>query len=179
MSSIIGIDLGTTTSEICVYEEGKPKAIKNRRENPPSEITPSIVGLDPKNNQIVVGKRPEGFYENIVRKIKRKMGKDENIKLGNNNYKPEDISAIIIRHLKDYAERELNEDVIEAVITAPANFPIEARKATEIAADLAGIKVLRIINEPTAAALAYGINQMQEGEKVLVFDLGGGTFDII
>lgn len=178
MSTPIGIDLGTTTSIISAYKDGKPIPIKNRMTG--KEITQSIISVDKKTNHITVGEEADGQYEddNVVKEIKRCMGDRKQITLNGKIYSPEDISSMIIKYLKEYAEEYLNEAITEVVITVPANFPIEAKKATEIAAQLAGLNVLRIIQEPTAAALAYGYDKESSDEKILVYDLGGGTFDV-
>lgn len=178
MAAVIGIDLGTTTSEICAFRNGKPEVIKNLKVRGEKLITPSVVGLNPKSKQLIVGAEAEGLNENVIIEIKRKMGERTKVRLGDNEFSPEEISSMILKYLKDYAEESLHEKIAEVVITVPANFPIEARKATEIAAELAGLKVLRIIQEPTAAALAFGFDKEADQSKVLVYDLGGGTFDV-
>ena len=176
MKPIIGIDLGTTTSVIAHFKDGAPIVLKNPKSG--NELTPSVVGLDPKSREMIVGEQADGLPEAVIHEIKRKMGTTEKVKLGNDEHSPEDISAMILRELKNYGEELLGMPISEAVITVPANFSIEAKKATEIAAELAGLRPLRIIQEPTSAALAYGVNQDGVDEKVLVYDLGGGTFDV-
>lgn len=178
MGRIIGIDLGTTTSEIAYIKNGKPEIIINDVEE---RITPSVVQVD-KDDDFVVGKYAKAKAalnpNTTVMEVKRLMGTEQKVKLGNKDYLPEEISSIILKKLKKYAEDFLCEEVTEAVITVPANFNEFQRRATQKAGEMAGLKVERIINEPTAAALAYGINNLQNDEKVLVYDLGGGTFDV-
>lgn len=177
MAPIIGIDLGTSTSEIAYYNYGKSNIITNQQKK--NKITPSIVGIDSKTRELSIGEDATGFYgDSVVEEIKRRMGTSEKVKLGDTEYSPEEISSMILKYLKSYAEQIIREPITEAVITVPANFSIEARKATEIAAELAGIKPLRLIQEPTSAALAYGVSNSENDEKVLVYDLGGGTFDV-
>lgn len=177
MGAIIGIDLGTTTSEIAVYKDKKPVLIENDRG---SRITPSVVAISQATRQLLVGEDADSLQGvGVVREIKRKMGTGEKVTLGDRDSSPEEISSLILRFLKSYAETRIGEEIVDAVITVPANFSIEARKATEIAAELAGLKPLRIIQEPTAAALAYGANAGGDAEEIiLVYDLGGGTFDV-
>lgn len=178
MGRIIGIDLGTTTSEIAYINNGKPEIIGDENHN---GIIPSVVYLTD-DNEIVIGhtaKRQAILKpERTITEIKRIMGKDDLIKLGDKRYKPYEISSMILRKLKEYAEDYLGEEVTEAVITVPANFNDLQRNATKKAGELAGLKVERIINEPTAASLAFGINNLDIEGKVLVYDLGGGTFDV-
>ena len=177
MSKIIGIDLGTTNS--CVsYMEGKEAKIIINPDG--GRTTPSVVLFS--DEEILVGiraKRQMVTNSNVVASIKRKIGTTAKIKVGNKTYTPEQISAEIIRYLKTFAEAKLGTKVTNAVITVPAYFDNAQRQATKLAGEIAGLKVDRIINEPTAAALAYGLNQSQQKEeKVLVYDLGGGTFDV-
>lgn len=178
MGRIIGIDLGTTTSEIAYIKNGKPEIIAN---DLGARITPSVVGLTD-DNEIIIGASPKRQAvlkpERTVMEVKRLMGTSEKVNLGEKELLPQQISALILKKLKKYAEDYLGEAVTEAVITVPANFNDLQRQATKEAGELAGLKVERIINEPTAAALAYGINNLEGEEKVLVYDLGGGTFDV-
>ena len=175
MGKIIGIDLGTTNSCVSVLEAGVPKVIPN----PEGErTTPSVVAF--KKGERIVGesaKRQALTNPNTVSSIKRKMGTDEKVELEGKKYTPEEISAMILSYLKDYAEAYLGEKVDKAVITVPAYFEDPQRQATKNAGKIAGLEVERIINEPTAAALAYGLEK-DEGQTILVYDLGGGTFDV-
>ena len=175
MGKIIGIDLGTTNSCVAVLEAGVPKVIPN----PEGErTTPSVVAF--KKGERIVGesaKRQALTNPNTVSSIKRKMGTDEKVELEGKKYTPEEISAMILSYLKDYAEAYLGEKVDKAVITVPAYFEDPQRQATKNAGKIAGLEVERIINEPTAAALAYGLEK-DEGQTILVYDLGGGTFDV-
>ena len=175
---IVGIDLGTSTSEIAVFENGKSVVIKNKEGE---YITPSVVGISEENNLIVGKCAKEQFVlrpEYTAMEVKRLMGSDKEVKLGMKTYKPEEISSYILSYLKECAEQYVGEEVNRAVITVPAYFTDEQRRATVEAGKLAGFKVERIINEPTAAALTYGIDRMDENELVLVYDLGGGTLDV-
>lgn len=176
MSKIVGIDLGTTNSGVAIVKNGRPKMLPNGNEN----IIPSVVGYSPAG-QWLIGTPARNQYvfapENTVRSIKRKMGSDTRLKLGNPELTPPEISALILRELKGIAERELGEPVTDAIITVPAYFSDAQRQATRDAGRIAGFNVRRIINEPTAAALAYGLNQ-ESDKMVLVYDLGGGTFDV-
>lgn len=178
MGKIIGIDLGTTTCEIAYIKNGKPEIIVNDLGD---RITPSVVGLTD-DNEIITGRMAKRQVvlkpERTVIEVKRLMGTDIKVSLGEEQYLPQQISAMILKNLKRCAEDYLGEKVTEAVITVPANFDDLQRKSTKLAGELAGLKVERIINEPTAAALAYGINNLEREEKVLVYDLGGGTFDV-
>ncbi|WP_461207736.1 Hsp70 family protein [Clostridium sp. DL1XJH146] len=178
MSKIIGIDLGTSTSEIAIMEDGEVSVLKD---NNGEVIIPSIVGLDDNGNIIVGEKAKEQFIlrpEYTVREVKRLMGSDEKVTLGESIFTPEKISAFILENLKAMAEDILKSEVNRAVITVPAYFTDEQRRATVKAGELAGLKVERIINEPTAAALSYGIENMENEEHILVYDLGGGTLDV-
>lgn len=179
MGAFVGIDLGTTTSEVAIYQNGKLKILADNRGN---EIVESYVGIDNKTREISVGEKVKSIYishpELCVEQIKRKMGQNTTIRLGDKEFTPEEISAFILKHLKTAAENQLGEVVDRAVITVPANFPDPARVATIQAGEIAGMKVERIINEPTAAALAYGHDAGIEEEMILVYDLGGGTFDV-
>ncbi|MFW5794253.1 MAG: molecular chaperone DnaK [Bacillota bacterium] len=173
---IIGIDLGTTNSVVSVMEGKEPKVIPNRDGN---RTTPSVVAF--KDGEIQVGevaKRQVITNPNTVYSIKRKMGTTEKVKIKDKNYTPQEISAMILRNLKESAEAYLGGKVTEAVITVPAYFNDAERQATKDAGKIAGLDVKRIINEPTAAALAYGIDKKDKDQTVLVYDLGGGTFDV-
>jgi molecular chaperone DnaK len=173
---IIGIDLGTTNSVVSVMEGKEPKVIPNRDGN---RTTPSVVAF--KDDEIQVGevaKRQVITNPNTVYSVKRKMGTSEKIKIKDKSYTPQEISAMILRNLKESAEDFLGGTVTEAVITVPAYFNDAERQATKDAGKIAGLEVKRIINEPTAAALAYGIDKKEKDETVLVYDLGGGTFDV-
>ena len=175
MSVIVGIDLGTTNSEIAVIRDGKPEIISVDGE----PIMPSCVGIDPGGN-ILVGRTAKNQMvaapDATILSIKRKMGENTRISLADRSFSPEEISAMILTRLKSAAETHLAEAVTEAVITVPAYFDDAQRKATRSAGELAGLKVRRIINEPTAAALAYD-HDLGTDQTVLVYDLGGGTFD--
>ena len=175
MGKIIGIDLGTTNSCVAVLEAGVPKVIPNPEG---SRTTPSVVAF--KKGEKIVGesaKRQALTNPNTVSSIKRKMGTAEKVELEGKKYSPEEISAMILAYMKDYAEAYLGEKVDKAVITVPAYFEDAQRQATKNAGKIAGLEVERIINEPTAAALAYGLEK-DEGQTILVYDLGGGTFDV-
>ena len=176
MSKIIGIDLGTTNSCVCVYEGGEAKVIANPEGD---RTTPSVVAF--KNGEIIVGgaaKRQMVTNKNTVYSIKRLMGTDEKVHVNDKDYTPQEISAMILGDLKKTAESYLGEKVTKAVITVPAYFNDAQRQATKDAGKIAGLEVERIINEPTAAALAYGLDKQEENQTVLVYDLGGGTFDV-
>ncbi len=177
MSKIIGIDLGTTNSCVTVLEGDEPKVIQNPEG---SRTTPSVVAF--KNGETQVGevaKRQAITNPNTVQSIKRHMGTDYKVDIEGKSYTPQEISAMILQNLKNTAESYLGEKVDKAVITVPAYFNDAERQATKDAGKIAGLEVERIINEPTAAALAYGLdNKTDKDEKVLVFDLGGGTFDV-
>ncbi|MBA1336042.1 MAG: Chaperone protein DnaK [Firmicutes bacterium] len=178
MSRIIGIDLGTSTSEVAILENGKPMVIKNREGD---MITPSVVGINGKG-EIIAGREAKDQYllrpRDTVIEVKRLMGSGRKVKMGDKEYTPEEISSHILKYLKGCAEDYLGEPATRAVITVPAYFTDEQRRATVEAGRLAGFKVERIINEPTAAALAYGIDHMEDNLHVLVYDLGGGTLDV-
>ncbi|ATZ21665.1 molecular chaperone DnaK [Mesoplasma tabanidae] len=173
---IIGIDLGTTNSVVSIMEGGQPIIL----ENPEGQrTTPSVVAF--KNEDIIVGgaaKRQAVTNPNVVISVKSKMGTNEKIDVNGKQYTPEQISAEILRYMKKYAEEKVGEKITKAVITVPAYFNDSQRKATKDAGKIAGLEVERIINEPTAAALAYGLEKKDKEEKVLVYDLGGGTFDV-
>ena len=176
MSKIIGIDLGTTNSCVAVLEAGEAKVIPNPEGN---RTTPSIVAF--KNGEMLVGdvaKRQAETNPNTVRSIKRLMGTAEKVELDGKKYSPEEISAMILGDLKKSAEAYLGEEVTKAVITVPAYFNDAERQATKNAGKIAGLEVERIINEPTAASLAYGLDKQDNMQTILVYDLGGGTFDV-
>ena len=176
MAKIIGIDLGTTNSAVAVLEGGEAKIIPNPEGN---RTTPSVVSF--KNDEIQVGevaKRQAVTNMNTVASIKRHMGEDYKVDVNDKSYTPQEISAMILQYIKTYAEDYLGEKVSQAVITVPAYFNDAQRQATKDAGKIAGLEVERIVNEPTAAALAYGLDKTEEDEKILVFDLGGGTFDV-
>ncbi len=177
MSKIIGIDLGTTNSCVAVLEGGVPHVITNPEGN---RTTPSVVA--DKNGEILVGETAKRQavtnVANTVSSVKRLMGTDKKVEMGGRKYSPEEISAKILMKLKSDAESYLGEKVTKAVITVPAYFNDAQRQATKNAGKIAGLDVERIINEPTAAALAYGIDKQEKTHTVLVYDLGGGTFDV-
>ena len=174
---ILGIDLGTTNSVVSIIDEtGKAVVLENPNGK---RTTPSVVAF--KNDEIIVGeiaKRQVETNPNTVVSVKRLMGSGEVVKVNNKSYQPEEISAMILGYLKKYAQKKLGYEVNKAVITVPAYFNNEQREATKTAGKIAGLEVLRIINEPTAAALSFGIDQKNKEQKVLVYDLGGGTFDV-
>ncbi|HRY78162.1 MAG TPA: Hsp70 family protein, partial [Candidatus Izemoplasmatales bacterium] len=176
MKKIIGIDLGTTNSCVAVMEGKDPHVIVNADGN---RTTPSVVAF--KDDQIQVGevaKRQVITNPNTVYSIKRKMGTNHKVTINGKDYTPQEISAMILRNLKESAEAYLGEKVTEAVITVPAYFNDAQRQATKDAGRIAGLEVKRIINEPTASALAYGIDKKEKEQTVLVYDFGGGTFDV-
>ncbi len=172
---IVGIDLGTTNSEVAVIENGRPRVL-NVDDDP---ILPSVVGIT-EDGRILVGKPARNQWvlapDRTIKSIKRKMGQDVTVRLGDQEYRPQEISAMILRKLKESAEKELGKPVKKAVITVPAYFKDHQRQATREAGELAGLEVVRILNEPTAAALVYAPEATTE--KFLVYDLGGGTFDV-
>jgi molecular chaperone DnaK len=176
MSKIVGIDLGTTNSEVAVVINGKPQLITDGSQR----LIPSVVGMTPEG-ELLVGQAAKNQYilhpDRTVKSIKRKMGTDFRARLGDKEYSPQEISAVILKKLKAMAENSLDEKVEKAVITVPAYFSDAQRQATKDAGEIAGLEVVRIINEPTAAALAYGIDR-EEAHTALVYDLGGGTFDV-
>ena len=177
MSKIIGIDLGTTNSCVSVHEGGETKVIANAEGN---RTTPSVVAFG-KDGEIIVGLKAKNQMitnPNVVYSIKRDMGTDKKVHVNGKDYTPQEISAMILGDLKKTAESYLGEKVTEAVITVPAYFNDAQRQATKDAGKIAGLDVKRIINEPTAAALAYGLDKQDKNEKILVYDLGGGTFDV-
>ncbi|MCW6676683.1 molecular chaperone DnaK [Aerococcaceae bacterium NML180378] len=176
MAKIIGIDLGTTNSAVAVLEGGEAKIIPNPEGN---RTTPSVVAF--KNGEIQVGevaKRQAVTNPSTISSIKRYMGDNHKETMDGKDYTPQEISAMILQYLKGYAEDYLGEKVEKVVITVPAYFNDAQRQATKDAGKIAGLEVERIVNEPTAAALAYGLDKTDKEEKVLVFDLGGGTFDV-
>ena len=176
MSKIIGIDLGTTNSCVSIFEGGEAHVIANAEGG---RTTPSVVSF--KKGEIIVGekaKRQALVNPDTIISIKRKMGTSEKVKANGKEYTPEEVSAMILSDLKKTAEAYLGEKVTKAVITVPAYFNDAQRQATKNAGKIAGLEVERIINEPTAAALAYGLDKQNTNEKILVYDLGGGTFDV-
>lgn len=177
MSKVIGIDLGTTNSAVAVLEGKEPKIITNPEGN---RTTPSVVAF--KNGEIQVGevaKRQAITNPNTIVSIKSHMGEEGyKVKVGDKEYTPQEISAFILQYIKKFSEDYLGEKVTDAVITVPAYFNDAQRQATKDAGKIAGLNVQRIINEPTASALAYGLDKDENDEKVLVYDLGGGTFDV-
>lgn len=176
MSKIIGIDLGTTNSCVAVLEGGEPKVIPNPEGN---RTTPSAIAFKNGERQVgEVAKRQAITNPNTVLSIKRHMGTDYKVEIEGKEYTPQELSAMILQYLKSYAEDYLGEKVERAVITVPAYFNDSQRQATKDAGTIAGLHVERIINEPTAAALAYGLDKTDEDQTILVYDLGGGTFDV-
>ena len=176
MSKIIGIDLGTTNSCVAVYDGGEAKVITNPEG---MRTTPSVVAF--KNGDIIVGQKAKNQMvtnKDTISSIKRKMGTSEKVSANGKEYSPEEVSAMILGDLKMTAEAYLGETVTKAVITVPAYFNDAQRQATKNAGKIAGLEVERIINEPTAAALAYGLDKQDKNQTVLVYDLGGGTFDV-
>src|SRR5690625_5270576 len=175
MSKIIGIDLGTTNSCVTVMEGGEPVVIPNPEGN---RTTPSVVSFKDGERQVgEVAKRQAITNPNTIQSIKRHMGTDYKVNIEDKDYTPQEVSAIILQHLKSYAEDYIGEKVSKAVITVPAYFNDAERQATRDAGIIAGLEVERIINEPTAAALAYGMDKDND-QTILVYDLGGGTFDV-
>ena len=176
MSKTIGIDLGTTNSCVSIFDGGEAKVIANAEG---SRTTPSVVAF--KNGEIIVGQAAKNQMvtnPDTISSIKRLMGTKKTVKANGREYKPEEVSAMILGDLKKTAESYLGEEVTKAVITVPAYFNDAERQATKNAGKIAGLEVERIINEPTAAALAYGLDKQDKPEKILVYDLGGGTFDV-
>ncbi|HHX17049.1 MAG TPA: molecular chaperone DnaK [Mollicutes bacterium] len=176
MSKIIGIDLGTTNSCVSVLEGGEPKVIPNPEGG---RTTPSVVAF--KNGEKMVGetaKRQAITNPNTISSVKRLMGTSKKVEAEGKKYTPEEISAMLLSYMKDYAEEYLGDKVTKAVITVPAYFNDAERQATKNAGKIAGLEVERIINEPTAAALAYGLEKQDNNQTILVYDLGGGTFDV-
>ena len=178
MSKIIGIDLGTTNSCVAVMEGGEPVVIANAEG---SRTTPSVVGFQKDGERLVgqVAKRQAvANSDRTILSIKRHMGSDYKVDIDDKKYSPQEISAMILSKLKKDAESYLGETVKDAVITCPAYFNDAQRQATKDAGKIAGLNVLRVINEPTAAALAYGLDKDTKNHKVIIYDLGGGTFDV-
>lgn len=177
MSKIIGIDLGTTNSAVAVLEGGEPKIIANPEGG---RTTPSVVAFKDGETQVgEVAKRQAITNPNTISSIKRHMGEaGYKVNVDGKNYTPQEISAMILQYIKNFSEKYLGDKVTEAVITVPAYFNDSQRQATKDAGKIAGLEVKRIINEPTASALAYGLDKGDADEKVLVYDLGGGTFDV-
>ena len=177
MAKIIGIDLGTTNSCVAVFEGGEPSVIPNPEG---ARTTPSVVAFSKTGERMVgqVAKR-QGITnpDRTVMSIKRDMGTNKKVTIDDKSYTPQEISAMILQKLKADAEAYLGQPVSQAVITVPAYFSDAQRQATKDAGKIAGLEVLRIINEPTAAALAYGADQDKD-QKVMIYDLGGGTFDV-
>ena len=176
MTKIIGIDLGTTNSCVSVLEAGEAKVIPNPEGG---RTTPSVVAF--KGEERIVGdaaKRQAVTNKNTISSVKRLMGTDKKVEANDKKYSPEEISAMILSYMKDYDERYLGEKVTKEVITVPAYFNDAERQATKNAGKIAGLEVERIINEPTAAALAYGLDKQDKSQTILVYDLGGGTFDV-
>ena len=178
MSKIIGIDLGTTNSCVAVMEGGEPVVIPNSEGN---RTTPSVVAFSKDGERLVgqIAKRQAVTNpDHTILSIKRRMGTADKIKIDEDTFSPQEISAFILQKLKADAESYLGQEVKQAVITVPAYFNDSQRQATKDAGKIAGLDVLRIINEPTAAALAFGMDKEESDEKIMVYDLGGGTFDV-
>src|SRR5436309_3017930 len=180
MARAVGIDLGTTNSVVAVLEGGEPTVIPNAEGQ---RITPSVVGFAKTGGEILVGEVAKRQAitnpDRTVRSIKRHMGeKDWSIDVDGKKWTPQEVSAQILGKLKRDAEAFLGDKVTQAVVTVPAYFDDSQRQATKEAGQIAGLEVLRIINEPTAAALAYGLDKEGHDQTILVFDLGGGTFDV-
>ena len=178
MGKVIGIDLGTTNSCVAVLEGGDPVVIANAEGN---RTTPSIVGFTKAGERLVgeTAKRQAITHpDRTIASIKRYMGTDHKVEIDGKMYTPQDISAMTLAKLKADAESYLGEKITEAVITVPAYFSDAQKQATKDAGKIAGLDVKRIINEPTAAALAYGLDKDDSHQKILVYDLGGGTFDV-
>src|SRR5437868_5108079 len=173
---IVGIDLGTTNSEVALVRDGQPHVFAEDGD----PILPSFVGIT-EDGRLLVGKAARNQWilapERTIKSIKRKMGQDVKVQLGDQEYRPQEISAMILRALRDRAAAELNQPVTKAVITVPAYFNDAQRQATRDAGELAGLEVVRILNEPTAASLTYDPSG-RDLRRMLVYDLGGGTFDV-
>src|SRR5919201_532628 len=178
MARAVGIDLGTTNSVVAVLEGGDPTVIANSEG---SRTTPSVVAFA-KSGELLVGQPAKNQavtnVDRTIRSVKRRMGTDWSVTIDDKQYTPQEISARVLMKLKRDAESYLGEDVTDAVVTVPAYFDDAQRQTTKEAGQIAGLKVLRIINEPTAAALAYGLEKGEKEQTILVFDLGGGTFDV-
>jgi len=178
MGKVVGIDLGTTNSAVAALIGSEPEIITNAEG---SRVTPSVVAFSKDGQRLLgqVAKRQAVTNpERTIVSIKREMGTGHKVKIDDKEYTPQEISAMVLQKLKADAESYLGEEVTQAVITVPAYFTDSQRQATKDAGTIAGMEVLRIINEPTAAALAYGLDKKGEDQKILVFDLGGGTFDV-
>ena len=174
----VGIDFGTSTSEAAVYRRGQPSMVPDPATKVP--IVPSLVAVDAQGN-LLVGEEAASWVDKPghgVREVKRMLGTSKTVKLGGKDYRPEEIAAQVLNKMRRNLEEALATTVDEIVLTVPANFPDAARNATLTAAELTGLKVLRLINEPTAAAMAYGIRNLDKEEQLLVFDFGGGTLDV-
>src|SRR5512134_3726810 len=178
MARAVGIDLGTTNSVVSVLEGGEPTVIANAEGQ---RTTPSVVAFA-KNGEVLVGevakRQAVTNVDRTIRSVKRHMGTDWKTKIDDKSFTPQQISAFVLQKLKRDAEAYLGETVTDAVITVPAYFDDAQRQATQEAGTIAGLNVLRIVNEPTAAALAYGLDKGEKDQTILVFDLGGGTFDV-
>jgi molecular chaperone DnaK len=178
---ILGIDLGTTNSVAAYYKDNSKEPITIRNYSIGDDILSSVIGIDPDSKELIVGKTAKQaivqFPNNFVQEIKREMGKDEKFQMGDKKLLPEEISGLILKYIKEYSEESTGQKFDRAVITVPANFNDRQRNATKKAGELAGFKVERIINEPTAAALTYGIDN-KDNKNIMVYDLGGGTFDV-
>src|SRR5262250_2203853 len=178
MARAVGIDLGTTNSVVAVLEGGEPTVIANAEG---SRTTPSVVAFA-KNGEVLVGevakRQAVTNVDRTIRSVKRQMGTNWNVKIDDKKFTAQQISAFILQKLKRDAESYLGETITDAVITTPAYFSDHQRQATKEAGQIAGLNVLRIINEPTAAALAYRLDKAEKEQRILVFDLGGGTFDV-
>ncbi|MDQ7821157.1 MAG: Hsp70 family protein [Candidatus Eremiobacteraeota bacterium] len=176
----VGIDFGTSTSEIACFIDGEPKVLLDRAAMKRSPIIPSIVAID-RRLQLLVGDQAATYIDvpgKGIREIKRLMGTDKLVALGEASYRPQEIAALILKHLRRNAEEALGMPISRVVLSVPANFDDAARQATKDAAELSGLEVIRLINEPTAAALAFGIRNITHEGQVVVFDFGGGTLDI-
>src|SRR4249920_3049905 len=178
MARAVGIDLGTTNSVVSVLEGGEPTVIANAEG---ARTTPSVVAFA-KNGEVLVGevakRQAVTNIDRTIRSVKRHMGTDWSVTIDDKTFTPQQISAFVLQKLKRDAEAYLGETVTDAVITVPAYFSDHERQATKEAGEIAGLNVLRIVNEPTAAALAYGLDKGEHDQTILVFDLGGGTFDV-
>src|SRR6059036_969864 len=178
MARPVGIDLGTTNSVVCVLEGGEPTVVTNAEG---ARTTPSVVAFA-KNGEVLVGevakRQAVTNVDRTIRSVKRHMGTDWNQKIDDKKFTAQQISAFVLQKLKRDAEAYLGEPVTDAVITVPAYFSDHERQATKEAGEIAGLNVLRVVNEPTAAALAYGLDKGDKEQTILVFDLGGGTFDV-
>ena len=178
MARAVGIDLGTTNSVVAVLEGGDPVVVANSEG---SRTTPSVVAFA-RNGEVLVGQPAKNQavtnVDRTIRSVKRHMGTDWSVEIDGKDYNPQEISARTLQKLKRDAESYLGEDITDAVITVPAYFNDAQRQATKEAGQIAGLNVLRIVNEPTAAALAYGLDKGNSEQTILVFDLGGGTFDV-